>query len=488
MVLHQGNLSIATPTQILGKINAHEMYMHITPQDGSSSGKKKDLAFKASHEKKGKAIVNEAIIASLSDDNDDANIALLVRKTAKIMKKLNKSGVKFDLKKKFFTSSKRKPISKMDCYNCGDLGHLAHQCPKPKKDMYKKKYKDNKDDSSDEDDKYKKKNKPDKKKDGKKKEYHKKKNGKAYIVGDWLTDLHTPSGSSSEDSDDEKEKVAAIFIRSSSPSPPPSPSSSTHLCLMAKDRKVQSEDESSGNESGNNSGSDDEFEAPTYDELVKLLKNYSKIIIKTRAKNEKLSLENDSLLDKYDIAEKASDELRDENKVVSSTLKELKTNLEELKEKHDKLERIHKELNTRHNLLKDEYTNLKINHEKLVLLHELLSNEPHNATNHVVKIDIATSCDDLIDESIEQGSNGKGKQVVVVDHYDDYVKLKSENEKFKKDLERKSMENTIVIETTDEDNVKALEIEKLREENKQLKKEKEHLSTGLHKFTKGHNL
>ena len=47
-VLHQGDLSTATPTQILGKINAHEMYMHITPQDGSSSTKKKDLAFKAS--------------------------------------------------------------------------------------------------------------------------------------------------------------------------------------------------------------------------------------------------------------------------------------------------------------------------------------------------------------------------------------------------------------------------------------------------------
>ena len=51
-VLHQGDLSTATPTQILGKINAREMYMHmhITPQDGSSSNKKKDkdLAFKAS--------------------------------------------------------------------------------------------------------------------------------------------------------------------------------------------------------------------------------------------------------------------------------------------------------------------------------------------------------------------------------------------------------------------------------------------------------
>ena len=55
-VLHEGDLSTATPTQILEKINAHEMYMHITPQDGSSSKKKKekDLAFKASQEK-GKA-------------------------------------------------------------------------------------------------------------------------------------------------------------------------------------------------------------------------------------------------------------------------------------------------------------------------------------------------------------------------------------------------------------------------------------------------
>jgi hypothetical protein len=29
-MLHQSDLSTATPTQVLGKINAHEMYMHIT--------------------------------------------------------------------------------------------------------------------------------------------------------------------------------------------------------------------------------------------------------------------------------------------------------------------------------------------------------------------------------------------------------------------------------------------------------------------------
>ena len=132
IVLHQGDLSTATPTQILGKINAYEMYMHITPQDGSSSTKKKDLAFKASQENKGKARVEHE---SSSDDKiDDASLALMERRTVKMLKKLNKNDVKFDgKKKKFFTSNRRKPISEMDCYNCGELGHLAHQCPNPRK-------------------------------------------------------------------------------------------------------------------------------------------------------------------------------------------------------------------------------------------------------------------------------------------------------------------------------------------------------------------
>ena len=73
-VLHQGDLSTATPTQILGKINAHEMYMHITPQDGSSSTKKKekDLAFKASQDK-GKARLE---YESSSDEEDEDEVLL----------------------------------------------------------------------------------------------------------------------------------------------------------------------------------------------------------------------------------------------------------------------------------------------------------------------------------------------------------------------------------------------------------------------------
>jgi hypothetical protein len=126
-VLYQSDLSTATPTQVLGKINAHEMYMHITLEEGSSSSKKKDLAFKASHDKKNKKSQAMIVYESSSEsDIDDASLALMVRKTTKMLKKLNKSGIKFDGKKKFFTSSKRKPISEMDCYNYGELGHLAH--------------------------------------------------------------------------------------------------------------------------------------------------------------------------------------------------------------------------------------------------------------------------------------------------------------------------------------------------------------------------
>ena len=45
--LHQTNLSKATPFGVLGKINAHEMYMNIT-SDAKPPSKKKDIALKAS--------------------------------------------------------------------------------------------------------------------------------------------------------------------------------------------------------------------------------------------------------------------------------------------------------------------------------------------------------------------------------------------------------------------------------------------------------
>jgi len=94
----------------LGKINAHEIYIHITPQDGSSSNKKKDLAFKASQEKKGKGKIKEVIIKSSSDDDSgDEKLALMVRNTTKMLERLNKKG------------NKRNLIEEMDCYKWASL-------------------------------------------------------------------------------------------------------------------------------------------------------------------------------------------------------------------------------------------------------------------------------------------------------------------------------------------------------------------------------
>jgi uncharacterized protein (DUF3084 family) len=224
---------------------------------------------------------------------------------------------------------------------------------------------------------------------------------------------------------------------------------------MAKgERKVQN------NESDDDdSDSDDEFDAPSYDELVKLLNKYSKVIRKTRNENDELQNENESLSSKLEIAQKTSDELKDQNEIVTSTLKELKTFNKELRDEHDKLEKKHDELNTRHNLLKDNYTSLKINYDSLVVANEL-SLETRDATNQVVKIDIATSCDDLIIESIEQGSSGKGKKVVESENYDDYVKLKSENEMLR--VENKKLKGLMTFE-------KQTSNESLIEENKKLK-------------------
>jgi hypothetical protein len=208
------------------------------------------------------------------------------------------------------------------------------------------------------------------------------------------------------------------------------------------------------------------------------LNKYSKIIRRTRNENNELQNENNLLSSKLENAHKTSDELKDQNEIMSSTLKEFKTSNKEFRDEHDKLEKKHDELNTRHNLLKDKYTTLKIDYDSLVVANEL-SLETHDATNQVVKIDIATSCDDLIIENIEQGSSGKDKNVVESDNYDDYAKLKSKNEMLRN--ENKKLKELVALE-------KQTSNESLIEENKKLKQEKEHLKTGLSKFTRGQQL
>ena len=94
--------------------------------------------------------------------------------------------------------------------------------------------------------------------------------------------------------------------------------------------------------------------------------------------------------------------------------------------------------------------------------------------------------------------------MVECNDYDVYVKLKSDNEKLMKDLKEMKSHNIIVLETLDHDKELILDNEKLKEENKKLKEEKnndilkeenkklkmekEHLKVGLSKFARGKHL
>jgi len=161
---------------------------------------------------------------------------------------------------------------------------------------------------------------------------------------------------------------------------------------------------------------------------------------------------------------------------MTSKLKELKLSLKELKDKHDKLESVHDELITIRRALNEEFTTLKANNDNLELAYDHAISETYVATNHVAKLDVATSCDDLLVENIIKCVGCKGKNVVVAKSYEDTImikeenaKIKYENEKLKKELQEQAKHNTVVIESLDQDKDLAYENKKLKEDNQYLK-------------------
>jgi len=298
-VLHQTDLSTATPSGVLGKINAHEMYMNIKPEEGTS--KKKDIALKASSFKEKKSTPKKIIVVDNKEEEEeeeeesDEEVALLVRKVTSALSRLDKKGIKYSSSKKKFFPSKKK-LEEMECYKCGKVGHLSFQCrASSKKKKEKKHHKNDSSDESSEDDK---KNKKKEKKQFKKKLFKKK--GRAYI-GEWMTDEDTSSNSSSDASDDEEEAFAGLAIASiSTPTPASSTSTSTpHLCLMAKGDKVKTFDDSSDQ---------DDDDLPSYDELASLVQEQNKAISKLSGKLENVRSEKKKVLSKCNELEASQDQ------------------------------------------------------------------------------------------------------------------------------------------------------------------------------------
>ena len=62
-----------------------------------------------------------------------------MRKTSKMMSRLNKKGYNYDPKKNKFRTRRNQDNSNKMCYNCGKYRHLSYDCPEPIKPKKRKK-------------------------------------------------------------------------------------------------------------------------------------------------------------------------------------------------------------------------------------------------------------------------------------------------------------------------------------------------------------
>ena len=196
-MLVRSDLSTTSPTEVLGEILTQDIFKK-SQADALSLAKKvknESIALKA---KASKAIEKEDSNDEENESESDGDMALFVRKFNKFMKM--KRG-----QPRRGQTSRRNAFNDRKCFECGEPGHIAMNCPSKKKK------------GKDESDKK------------KKKYYNKKKDGKAYLV-EWDSD-----DSSDDDDDDTSSKLnAGIAIKEA-----PSLFSSPH-CLMAKgDAKVK---------------------------------------------------------------------------------------------------------------------------------------------------------------------------------------------------------------------------------------------------------
>jgi hypothetical protein len=212
-----------------------------------------------------------------------------MKRTTRMLSKIDNKGYNYDPKKQKFRASKRNGEgSNMKCYNCGSYDHLSYDCPKPDKRVSSS---SKKNDEDEKDAKYYKKSSFKKKSSNK--PYHKK-NGehRSLLANEWVTGGET-SSESSESEEEKNKKITGIAIMDDEePALPPPP-----MCFMAKHSKVSDSDIS------DSSSSDDDLSPLA---LKGLLDEYTSMIKKQKSElkaleetHEKLKLSNDELLVKH---------------------------------------------------------------------------------------------------------------------------------------------------------------------------------------------
>jgi hypothetical protein len=143
-LLFEKDFTTLTITEVVSKIRSREMFMMEDMESSTShSSAKKDLALKASEKAKSKKInAKPPSSSSESEDksdsseveSDDVKLALLMKRTTRMLSKIGKKGYNYDPKKQKFRASRRSgERSNQKCYNCGSYDHLSYDCPKPDK-------------------------------------------------------------------------------------------------------------------------------------------------------------------------------------------------------------------------------------------------------------------------------------------------------------------------------------------------------------------
>jgi hypothetical protein len=145
-LLFEKDFTTLTITEVMSKILSHEMFMMEGMESSTSHSRaKKDLALKASEKAKSKKInAKPPSSSSESEDksdsseaeSDDAKLALLMKRTTRMLNKIGKKGYNYDPKKQKFQALRRSGEgSNRKCYNCGSYDHLSYDCPKPDKSL-----------------------------------------------------------------------------------------------------------------------------------------------------------------------------------------------------------------------------------------------------------------------------------------------------------------------------------------------------------------
>jgi hypothetical protein len=226
MIRDRDDYELMKPHQLLAKLKQHEIADDAATKTASrvsnamvshEEGTGKGVALQANKEK---MIEESSSEEESSSDEDVQHVAMFM----KSFNKLLKGNKRFN--KSYGDKGQRKG-RRRGCYECGDLGHFIVDCPKKKLEG-KKEYKK---------EKY---HKGEKGKTYKKKKYQ----GHAHIGEEWV--------SGDESSSSEDEGIASIAIQR----PSPTPRLFTNLtdeyysstCLMAKEDKVYSSDDSSCSE------------------------------------------------------------------------------------------------------------------------------------------------------------------------------------------------------------------------------------------------